>query len=94
MILQLARQMLVNDPHANQMMSIARLCNVSLDNLLYVLRGLLQQAPDEPYVNDARVAFQYAFTRYTDAARQLNQELDATLFADLSPGLPSPRARS
>ncbi|HEX2571280.1 MAG TPA: hypothetical protein VH877_17110 [Polyangia bacterium] len=62
---------------------VASLCSTGLWACLQSYRRALQQAPSTPDLQDARVAFIYAFSQYSDAARAMNGALEAAVFTHL-----------
>ena len=62
---------------------VASLCSTGLWACLQSYRRALQQTPSTPALQDARVAFIYAFSQYSDAARAMNGALEAAVFTHL-----------
>lgn len=93
-VLHQVRMMLTLGPRAEHTVQIAGLCNLGLINVLELLRKVVKDLPDKqylqnPHIENTWVSFQYALTRYTDAARQLNDALGAALFANLTALMPA-----
>lgn len=81
-------QTLLSEPcQPAQIPHISSLCNTGLQSCLEMLRDALSATRPGEEINDARVAFLYAHSRYAEATRAFNRASGWRFFYDLSPPL-------